>query len=394
MTDTDADATVRTGDADEDPIRTVLVSGFLGAGKTTALQTIGARLRDRGYTVGMITNDQASGLVDTSILDAAGGEVVEIPGGCFCCNFDDLVTAAHSINKADLDVLLAEPVGSCTDLVATVVNPLRSLHSGSFDVAPLTVLVDPDRVRAYLDGDDPLPDPVQYIFRMQVEEADLIVLNKTDTLDDPETAALVADLRERVGDRPVLTLSATEGAGVDRWLSALFDDPDGDAPVDGDRAETVAARGRALTDIDYDTYAAGEAELGWVNTTVDLDGPLDVSAFRTALMERLQEALSAAEIEVAHLKFSLSSDDALCHANLTATDGTPRYDGPQLGTVEAAQLVVNVRAVGDPAEIEAIVERAIDETAGDDVGVAVERSQAFRPEYPEPVHRMGVESDD
>jgi G3E family GTPase len=393
MTDPDADATDSTGDAEADPIRTVLVSGFLGAGKTTALQAIGAELRDRGHTVGMITNDQASGLVDTSILDAAGGEVVEIPGGCFCCNFDDLVTAAHSINKADVDVLLAEPVGSCTDLVATVVNPLRSLHSGTFDVAPLTVLVDPDRVRAYLDGDDPFPDPVQYIFRMQVEEADLIVLTKTDTLDDRETAALVERLRERVGDRPVLTLSATEGTGLERWLGALFDDPDG-AAVDGDRADTVAARGRALTDIDYDTYAAGEAELGWVNTTVDLDGPLDAAAFRAALMERLQGALSAAGIEVAHLKFSVATDDALCHANLTATDGTPRYGGPDLGTVDAARLVVNVRAVGDPDEIESLVATAVDDTAGDDVGVAVERSQAFRPEYPEPVHRMGVESDD
>ncbi len=67
--------------APDEPIQMVLVSGFLGAGKTTALRTIGKRLGRRDYTVGMIINDQADGLVDTSVLDATDtGRVVEIPG--------------------------------------------------------------------------------------------------------------------------------------------------------------------------------------------------------------------------------------------------------------------------------------------------------------------------
>jgi G3E family GTPase len=380
-------------DSVDEPIQMVLVSGFLGAGKTTALQTIAVKLSDRGYTVGMITNDQASGLVDTSILDTTAGRVVEIPGGCFCCNFTDLVTAAHSIGREDVDVLLAEPVGSCTDLVATVVNPLRSIHADEFDVAPLTVMVDPDRVRAYLDDEGQLPEEIQYIFRMQVEEADLIVLNKTDTLSDDETTRLVDELNERVGQRPVIPVSAEHGTGVDAWLTAVLNRIESDERFDTDRQETVAVRGRALVDIDYDIYAEGEAKLGWVNTTVELDGPFEVSQFRTALMDRLQHALHADEIEVAHLKFSISADGDLCHANLTATDGDPAYSGMDMGTVADGQLVLNIRAVGNPEQIRTIAETAIRGAATSArVDVDVERMQAFRPEYPEPVYRMNTES--
>lgn len=380
-------------DAEAEPIRMLLVSGFLGAGKTTALQTVGRRLSERGHTVGMITNDQASGLVDTSILETTAGRVVEIPGGCFCCNFQDLIAAIHSIGTEDIDVLLAEPVGSCTDLVATVINPLRTLYADEFDVAPLTVMLDPGRVQAYLDDESGLPEEVQYIFRLQVEEADLILLNKTDTLADGETARLVEALERRVGQRPVIPVSAEEGTGIETWLAGVFDRLESDEEFDAGRRETVEARGGALTDIDYDTYAEGEARLGWVNTTVELDGRFEVSAFRSGLMERLQRAFSAAGIEVAHLKFSIAAEGRLCHANLTATDSDPGYSGPDLGAVTDGELVFNVRAVGAPEEIRAIAETAIDETAAAaGVNPRTERTQAFRPEYPEPIHRMDSES--
>jgi G3E family GTPase len=383
-----------TSDAVPDPIRMLLVSGFLGAGKTTALQTVGRKLSERGHTVGMITNDQASGLVDTSILETTAGRVVEIPGGCFCCNFQDLIAAIHSIGTEDIDILLAEPVGSCTDLVATVINPLRTLYADEFDVAPLTVMLDPSRVQAYLaDGEGALPEEVAYIFRMQVEEADLILLNKTDTLTEEETARLVFELEQRVGQRPVIPVSAEDGSGIETWLTAVFDRLESDEQFDAGRQETVAARGGALTDIDYDTYAEGEAKLGWVNTTVELDGRFEVSGFRTGLMHRLQRAFSAAGIEVAHLKFSIAAEGRLCHANLTATDSDPGYSGPELGAVAGGELVFNVRAVGDPEEIRAIAETAIDETAAAaGADARTERTQAFRPEYPEPIHRIDSES--
>jgi len=394
MTDDDGDGdspAVPERAAPGEPVRVVLVSGFLGAGKTTALERAARRLTEEGYTVGTVTNDQASGLVDTAILEAAGADVEEVPGGCFCCNFEDLTTAAWATHARGVDVLLCEPVGSCTDLVATVVNPLRALPGDAFTVAPLTVVLDPDRVRAYLDEDEPtLPEAVRYVFRRQVEEADLVLLNKADSLSPAARDRLVAGLGERVGDRPVLPVSAREGDGLDRWLSLVVDgvgDPAADDPaVEGDGP---AAQRRALTDIDYDTYAAGEAALGWVNVTVGLDGTVDADAFRRDLMGRLDPALADEGVEVAHLKFALAADGGLARANLTATGADPGYDGDAAGTLTDPRLVVNARAVGDPEAIAAVVTDGVAAAAADaGVGATVEERQAFRPEYPEPTHRM------
>ncbi len=61
----------------------VMIGGFLGAGKTTAIDQLARELTDRGLRVGLITNDQSSGLVDTALLRSHGFAVEEITGGCF-----------------------------------------------------------------------------------------------------------------------------------------------------------------------------------------------------------------------------------------------------------------------------------------------------------------------
>src|SRR5687767_9921262 len=106
-------------------VRFVMVGGFLGAGKTTTLARLARHYTARGQRVGIVTNDQAQDLVDTSGLRSQGFAVREVAGACFCCRFDDLVSQVGQLEEQQRpDVILAEPVGSCTDLVATVVQPL------------------------------------------------------------------------------------------------------------------------------------------------------------------------------------------------------------------------------------------------------------------------------
>ena len=123
-----------------------MIGGFLGSGKTTAVGRLAKRLSDQGLRVGLITNDQGRNLVDTAMLRAQGFPTEEIPGGCFCCRFNSLVEAAGKLTASNKpEVFIAEPVGSCTDLVATVTYPLRRLYGQNFTVAPVSVLVDPIR---------------------------------------------------------------------------------------------------------------------------------------------------------------------------------------------------------------------------------------------------------
>src|SRR5438445_8720191 len=121
-------------------LRFILIGGFLGAGKTTTMARLARFYRNRGQHVGLVTNDQAQGLVDTTSLRAQGFPVEEVPGACFCCRFDDLVARVGQLESAERpNVILAEPVGSCTDLVATVVQPLKDLYGARFEVAPYPV---------------------------------------------------------------------------------------------------------------------------------------------------------------------------------------------------------------------------------------------------------------
>ena len=126
----------------------ILCGGFLGAGKTTAITALARKLMQNGLRVALIVNDQAGGLVDQASALATGSPAVgEVAGGCFCCKLSAFTETLNQLGKDHQpDVFFAEPVGSCTDIVATVVLPLREIYGERVRVAPFSVLADCRRV--------------------------------------------------------------------------------------------------------------------------------------------------------------------------------------------------------------------------------------------------------
>ncbi|MDR0757141.1 MAG: hypothetical protein LBF85_04765 [Tannerella sp.] len=147
--------------------RIIFAGGFLGAGKTTLLWEAAQRLMKKGLHVGLITNDQAPELVDSVLLSQQGLKVAEVSGSCFCCNFNGLTDAINKVSGETVaDVIIAEPVGSCTDLSATIMQPLKQKLKAQLSVAPLSVLADPARLVSVLDGKTAgLHVDAAYIFR-------------------------------------------------------------------------------------------------------------------------------------------------------------------------------------------------------------------------------------
>ena len=132
------------------PVRFVMVGGFLGAGKTTTLARLARHYMSQGLSVGIVTNDQAADLVDTMSLRSQGFDVGEVAGACFCCRFNDLISTIDQLGLQQApDVILAEPVGSCTDLVATVIQPLKQLFKSRFQIAPYGVILKPSQHSLY-----------------------------------------------------------------------------------------------------------------------------------------------------------------------------------------------------------------------------------------------------
>ncbi|MES2573050.1 MAG: GTP-binding protein, partial [Verrucomicrobiota bacterium] len=279
--------------------RYIMIGGFLGAGKTTAVAALAQRLTAKGLKVGLITNDQGSELVDTAMLRAKGFATEEIPGGCFCCRFNSLVDAAAKLTEATRpDVFIAEPVGSCTDLVATVTYPLRRIYGDRFLISPLSVLIDPiraERIFGLAQGGK-FSSKVLYIYRKQLEEADLIVIGKNDLLDADRLEALREKLGSEFPNVRIRDLSVRTGAGVESWFEEI----------------ATAEQGRsAIMEMDYEIYAEGEALLGWLNATVQLSHPagFDSSTALEAFARGIQKRLG--EAEIAHLKMTLSPDSGL-----------------------------------------------------------------------------------
>jgi hypothetical protein len=340
-----------------------LVGGFLGAGKTTLLLAAGARLRAAGKQVGIILNDQGGELVDTRLAEAAGFAAREVTGGCFCCRFSELMTVAGSFARNGApEFLLAEPVGSCTDLSATILQPIKRYYRGRFRLAPLTVLVDPARAEELLHPDaNPL---TLYLFGKQIAEADLVRFSKSD---------LHRSL-PRIPGVDARPLSAQTGAGVAEWLDEVL--------------SWEGAPGTRLLDIDYGRYSEAEAALGWLHWRgeVRLDGARTPAALLGPLIGDLDRLLTEAGIPIAHLKLFVRSANGHLKASVCRNGDRPAVAGA-LDAPPATRytVTINLRAAGDPNALSAIVDEAVRALPG---RFRVDHAEAFRPSPPMPEHRL------
>jgi len=360
-------------------IRFVLLGGFLGAGKTTTIARLARAYQRQGLQVGIVTNDQAADLVDTHALRAQGFHVGEVAGACFCCNFNELTATVDQLQAAQRpDVVLAEPVGSCTDLVATVVQPILRLYGEQFEVAPYGVILKPSHGRRILRNEPRAGFSPQaaYIFRKQLEEADFVIINRIDELTKAEVDELADMIQQEHAGIPVLRMSAKTGQGLEALLEML-------------RQE--GAFGRRILDLDYDVYAAGEAELGWLNSNfrVVAGEPFALDGLLLGLMERLRESLAAAEAETAHLKTIGLWEGFHGVANLVSRDSRVELSVPSGCRTKVADVVVNARVAIDPNELDQLVLNAVG-AAGAAAGACVTRvqSRSLRPGRPVPTHRF------
>jgi G3E family GTPase len=354
--------------------RLILAGGFLGAGKTTLLWEAAKRIIQKGKRVGLITNDQAPELVDTALLAHNDVKVAEVNGSCFCCNFNGLIEATRGLRKEVLaDVIIAEPVGSCTDLSATIVQPLKENLKGELLVSPLTVLVDPTRLSDILKGGNAgLHPSAAYILKKQLEESDIILITKTDLLEAKELEVLIEKVKLQFPASEVMTVSAVTGEGIDQWL---------------DKVTSNSDAGKRLIEVNYDVYAEGEAVLGWLNTTIELTGTaVDWDAFSHQLMQSLSAQFDAMDASVGHVKILMESGNQFLVSNLTGPSHTLTFR-QSAGVSDKAVLTLNARVEMAPEKLEKMVTQTMNELTGNTIGKKVLAHRCLSPGRPNPTHR-------
>ncbi len=305
--------------------------------------------------------------------------------------------AVRELEKAARpDVFLAEPVGSCTDLVATVLLPLEQVYKTGFRRAPMSVVLDGKRAWGNYFGKaragEGFSKDVRYIYLKQMEEAEILVVNKTDLLPVRERKRLMERLAQDFPGKRVLAVSARTGEGMEDWFAMLM----------GEESQP-----ERIMDVDYKKYGKGEALMGWYNARLTLlPGPwsLDGNAFLLELAQAVQAELETAGVEIAHFKMSLSGNkqpsearkanqsleneptrktgNALAVVNAVQNGSPAELSRRMTGPVTAGELLINLRAEASPAKLTRIVARHLK-------GLPLEWEQkaAFRPGMPKPVHR-------
>ena len=364
--------------------RIAIVGGFLGSGKTTLLLKSAKNLMLQGYRVGLVTNDQGDDLVDTALAKEQAIPVLEVIGGCFCCRFPDLLAGLQHLYKTiNPHIILAEPVGSCTDLIATVMRPLSQFYGNQYELAPLTVLIDSSFKNSEFNSD------VNYLYKQQILEAEMLLLNKRDLLNLQTLRKRKSRLQKEFPEIEINSISAKNNEGIDFWLNWIL----------GRRSSNP----KSLI-IDYDKYAKAEACLGWLNTKgqVYSDKIYSLRYWIEELVTKIGILCDQYDFPIAHIKTFVSSNkestsnlskkhiQSKFKASLTNCHDKISWDLQQGEEHKKNhEFILNVRINSNPKNLEQIILEAIENAKpNSNSRYYLKNFECFSPLAPKPNYRL------
>ncbi len=187
------------------------VGGYLGAGKTTAINEV---LAVAERPIAVVVNDAGAINIDASLIKGCNGDSIELTDGCVCCtSINDMGGALDTIRSRPEppDHLVIELSG-----IAEPRNVLPWGRSAGFLLDGVVIVVAVDQIL-----DDALPHWIRLHIEAQILAADLLVLTKADLADDGAVAEARARLATLAPETPVLdaSLGRREAGTLGRFLA-------------------------------------------------------------------------------------------------------------------------------------------------------------------------------
>ncbi len=196
-------------------------SGFLGSGKTTTMIALNKYLSARHCKAAMISNDLGHGvsLADNKLATLSGCSASEITGDCICYVNELLAQRLSAYYDEGFELVISDIPGFGVGALEHVYHGLEEKFPGQFALAPFTVLVEPKTLSLLENGS---AGELEYIYDSQLKEADLIILNKCDSISAEEKSAFLALLAERYPHADTVAISALSGEGLEELSQALI----------------------------------------------------------------------------------------------------------------------------------------------------------------------------
>ncbi|MDR0616569.1 MAG: hypothetical protein LBG29_07145 [Synergistaceae bacterium] len=333
----------------------MIVSGFLGAGKTTTMIALADYIDKNMGKAAIIVNDLgAKNLVDAEYTATTGCSVTEITGGCICYQIDNLIDKLRRLRDVqNADITMSDIHGFGVGALNFVYHGLHEKFNEEFELAPFLVIVDPMRLRMIMPekADINLPEEIAYLLRSQLAEADAVALNKIDLLDEGEAGKFVKFLEETCPGVPVFAISAKQKKNI------------------AEIAEHVMSHtaGLKTVDIGYggSDFIVAESKLCWYNRRFFIKtwdgGKIDGNAFIDDFIEGVRSGLAPKKRNIPHLKiFAAGGEDDFGKASLLGVGCKTEYDKKIENLHDKFRVIVNGRAACESRLLSPIMDEALE----------------------------------
>ena len=199
-----------------------VLSGFLGSGKTTTMMALTRYLSEKHTKAAMISNDLGHGvnLADNRLANLCGCSASEITDECICYVNEQLADRLNRYYEEGFGLVISDIPGFGVGALDHVYHGLTEKYPGQFELAPFTVMVEPETVELLRSGQG---GDLEYLYDTQLVEADLIVLNKCDLIDKEQQEKDIAWLSDHYPLAKVLAISARNEEGLEELSRALLE---------------------------------------------------------------------------------------------------------------------------------------------------------------------------
>ncbi|MCF7832838.1 MAG: hypothetical protein K9N05_04590 [Candidatus Marinimicrobia bacterium] len=309
-----------------------LVSGFLGSGKTTSIITLCKHLMQKGKKVAVVTNDQGKYLVDTAFFRASDIPATEVQSGCFCSNYQDLVEQLDELCvRVGPDVVFAESIGSAGNLVGTVLQPL--LNTSKYTPSSLSAIVDA-RLFLRLLHDEPLPfsDSVSATFRSQLNESDLLIINKIDLLSSDDIKEIKFKINEHFPDKKYLFQSAFSTSDIQNWYNNI---------------RVLKVSEMKDSGLNSQLHQRALLRLKWMERVYDLKSKNNVFDEIHNIIDTMLKRLSGTPRAIAHIKAYIEYNGKYLKIGITSLNENDWQDQLHDLFAHSAKVIINARIHSD-----------------------------------------------